>query len=62
MPEVVALDANLLLMSFLRLRQKRSDPLRSNPSRSGRWHHDTCRAEADETENYVYAIALQNDI
>jgi len=34
MPEVAALNANLLLMSFLRLRQKRSDPLRSNPSRS----------------------------
>ncbi|TCS23524.1 hypothetical protein EDC31_12926 [Acidomonas methanolica] len=61
MPEVVALDANLLLMSFLRLRQKRSDPLRSNPSRSGRYRDATCRAEAEETENYTYAIPLLND-
>ena len=45
MPEVEALDVNFLFMSFLRLRKKRSDPLRSNPSRSGRWHHDACRAE-----------------
>lgn len=61
MPEVEALDANFLLMSFLRLRKKRSDPLRSNPSRSGRHRGATCRAEADESENYTYAIALQND-
>lgn len=58
MPEVVALDASLLLKIFLRSRQRRSDPLRSNPFRSGRQRGATCRAEADETENYVYSIAL----